>query len=167
MQLAGVPFEFCNNEVYSNFLGASEHASVLSISKLILQDIESTEQNPVEIFDAEMKTCITIEMEVASLIADFNMLSLACNHARATALKFCFKCHADRDTCSSKERERFLQETMMTIERLQLRGTEESKKSFKKQTGVKDYDNPFWEVLNPHRDIIFHLEFFICFTWAH
>lgn len=44
MQLAGVPFRFRNNEIYSNFLGASEHASVLSISKLILQDIESTQQ---------------------------------------------------------------------------------------------------------------------------
>lgn len=166
MQLAGVPFRFRNNEIYSNFLGASEHASVLSISKLILQDIESTQpcqQNPVETFDADMKTCIAIKMEVASLIADFNMLSLACNHAGATALKFCPKCHADRDTCSSKERERFPQETMRTIERLRLRGTEKSKKYLKKQTGVKDYDNPFWEVLNPHRDIpsgvlhLFHL----------
>nr|XP_034308999.1 uncharacterized protein LOC117683581 isoform X2 [Crassostrea gigas] len=163
MQLAGVPLQFRNNEIYSNFLGASEHASVLSISKLILQDIESTQQNPVETFDADMKTCIEIKMEVASLIADFNMLSLACNHAGATALKFCPKCHADRDTCSSKERERFPQETVRTIERLRLRGTEQSKKSLKKQTGVKDYDNPFWEVLNPHRDIpsgvlhLFHL----------
>lgn len=162
MQLAGVPFRFRNNEIYSNFLGASEHASVLSISKLILQDIESTQpcqQNPVETFDADMKTCIAIKMEVASLIADFNMLSLACNHAGATALKFCPKCHADRDTCSSKERERFPQETMRTIERLRLRGTEKSKKSLKKQTGVKDYDNPFWEVLNPHRylNIVFKL----------
>lgn len=65
----------------------------------------------------------------------------------------------DRDTCSSKERERFPQETMRTIERLRLRGTEKSKKSLKKQTGVKDYDNPFWEVLNPHRylNIVFKL----------
>lgn len=53
---------------------------------------------------------------------------------------------AYRDTCSSKERERFPQKTMRTVERLQLRGTKESKKSLKKQTVVKDYDNPFWEV---------------------
>ena len=44
MFFIGVPLQFRNNEIYSNFLGASEHASVLSISKLILQDIESTQQ---------------------------------------------------------------------------------------------------------------------------
>lgn len=58
---------------------------------------------------------------------------------------------ADKDNCITKDRERFPQETMRTIERLRLRGTEESKKSLKKEKGVKDYDNPFWEILNPHR----------------
>nr|XP_022307949.1 uncharacterized protein LOC111113947 [Crassostrea virginica] len=163
IQLAGVPLQYRNNETYSSFLGASEHASVMSISKLILQDIKSTQQIPIETFDANTKTCITFRMEVASLIADFNMLSLACNHAGATTLKFCPKCYADKDNCITKDRERFPQETMRTIERLRLRGTEESKKSLKKETGVKDYDNPFWEILNPHRDIpsgvlhLFHL----------
>ncbi|XP_078331337.1 uncharacterized protein LOC144625125 [Crassostrea virginica] len=84
IQLAGVPLQYRNNETYSSFLGASEHASVMSISKLILQDIKSTQQIPIETFDANTKTCITFRMEVASLIADFNMLSLACNHAGAT-----------------------------------------------------------------------------------
>lgn len=55
----------------------------------------------------------------------------------------------DRDTCSSKERERFPQETMRTIERLWLRRTEKSKKILKKQTGVKDYDNLFLGSVKP------------------
>ncbi|XP_055997292.1 uncharacterized protein LOC125675581 [Ostrea edulis] len=163
MQLAGVPFKFRNSEVYSNYLGASEHASMMSISKVILQDIKSSQQIPFETFHAEMKTCVKFTMEVASLIADFNMLSLTCNHAGATTLKFCPKCHADRNSCLSKQRERTPQETKRTVERLNMRGTEASKKPLRKDTGVKEYDNPFWDILNPHRDVpsgllhLFHL----------
>nr|XP_022303905.1 uncharacterized protein LOC111111306 isoform X2 [Crassostrea virginica] len=99
MQLAGVPLQFRNKEIYSDFLAASENASMLSISRLVLQDIKSSQQNLIETFHAGMKRTVQLQLDLNCVIADFNMLSVTCNHAGATALKFCPKCHADREYC--------------------------------------------------------------------
>ncbi|XP_078326415.1 uncharacterized protein LOC111111074 isoform X3 [Crassostrea virginica] len=163
MQLAGVPLQFRNKEIYSNFLAASENASMLSISRLVLQDIKSSQQNLIETVHAGMKRTVQLQLDLNCVIADFNMLSLTCNHAGAAALKFCPKCHADRENCLAKQRDRTPAETKRTIERLKLRGNEESKKILRKETGVKEYENPFWDIINPHRDVpsgvlhLFHL----------
>ena len=55
-------------------------------------------RNLIETFHAGMKRTVQLQLDLNCVIADFNMLSLTCNHAGATALKFCPKCHVSKFT---------------------------------------------------------------------
>lgn len=49
------------------------------------------------------------------------------------------------------QRMRVPEETQRTVQRIEMRHLEGDKKRLRKQTGVKEHENVFWDLIDPHR----------------
>ncbi|XP_052067347.1 uncharacterized protein LOC127706729 [Mytilus californianus] len=153
MQIAGLPTKERQKEGALQFLGASEKVEIMDVAQVILNDIKDLQSDGVEGYDAnEMKKCF-IKSSLNSVIADFNMLSYCCNHLGAAANKYCPRCNVDSEHFMSLGTSRTPDETKRTVERINLRSCERDKKALRKQKGVKEHENVFWDLIDPHRDI--------------
>ncbi|XP_052076581.1 uncharacterized protein LOC127714542 [Mytilus californianus] len=153
MQIAGLPTKERQKEGALQFLGASEKVEIMDVAQVIVNDIKDLQSDGVEGYDAnEMKKCF-IKSSLNSVIADFNMLSYCCNHLGAAANKYCPRCNVDSEHFMSLGTSRTPEETKRTIERINLRSSERDKKALRKQKGVKEHENVFWDLIDPHRDI--------------
>ncbi|XP_062568515.1 uncharacterized protein LOC134230699 [Saccostrea cucullata] len=125
----------------------------MTLMKPVISDIQSCKRDGISGFDAYRKEECIITTDLNIIVADFNMQSYLCNHLGACATKYCPRCYADVDHATSKARERTPSKTLTTINRINMRSMEADKRKLRQQTGVKEYENPLWDIINPHRDI--------------
>ncbi|CAC5389903.1 unnamed protein product [Mytilus coruscus] len=136
-----------------HFLGASEKTEIMDVAQLVIKDIQNVNEQNIESYDAFKKQKCVINTQLDVVVADFSMTSYCCNHLGASANKFCPRCHAEADNFNEIVRLRTPAETQRTIQRIDMRSNESDKKRLRTLTGVKENDNCFWDVLDPHRDI--------------
>ncbi|XP_062587706.1 uncharacterized protein LOC134249366, partial [Saccostrea cucullata] len=136
-----------------SLLCASEKVEPMTLMKPVISDIQSCKRDGISGFDAYRKEECIITTDLNIIVADFNMQSYLCNHLGACATKYCPRCYADVDHATSKARERTPSKTLTTINRINMRSMEADKRKLRQQTGVKEYENPLWDIINPHRDI--------------
>ncbi|XP_078318513.1 uncharacterized protein LOC111104890 [Crassostrea virginica] len=153
MQLSGIPLEERHKEKSIHFLAASEKVNLLKLAELVVDDIKVSQRDGCLSYDASQQRECLIKCPLDVIVADYNVLSLCCNHLGASAEKYCPRCHASSASFNVLSRQRTPEETRRTISRLHLRSKEVDKAKLRKETGVKEHINCLWDVLDPHRDI--------------
>ncbi|CAG2217414.1 unnamed protein product [Mytilus edulis] len=149
-QLAGIPLKDKQRNRNVMVLGTSDKVAILDIAKPICDDILSLKSSGIRGFDAMTKENIMITSDVNCIIADYNCVSLVCNHLGPSANKFCPKCMADSsDPLSFEWEKRTPNKTQRTIEHIKIA---RNKVEIRKENGVKEHTNCFWEIINCHKD---------------
>lgn len=97
--------------------------------------------------ECTIKTCIDV------VVADYAMMSFCANHLGAAAKKYCPRCFADADNFDHICQKREPDETRRSLNILNMRSLEKDKQILRSEKGIKEHDNCFWDVINPHSDI--------------
>lgn len=153
MQLSGLPLceRMKQSSVY--FVGASEKVEIMDLGQLVVDNILECEREEVEAFDAEMGQECTIKTCIDVVVADYAMMSFCANHLGAAAKKYCPRCFADANNFDHICQKREPDETRRSLNILNMRSLEKDKQILRSEKGIKEHDNCFWDVINPHSDI--------------